>query len=117
MIKKATCPISESTRLKIYKHAFESYKANHTASFGRFGIEKGDRCLSMCNEISRATVELLGSYFIVNRTNFSEFFSYKPKTGWKTKTDYWWTLSIKRGGAARRLAVLERLSNGLSKDE
>lgn len=109
--------ISKTDRLRIYKRATKLYRAGYRTNVSAMGLEANDMCYGICGLIAAATVRELNISVTVTRQNFPEFYSYKPKHGWKKYPAYWWTLSIKRGGAARRMAVLDRLAKGLSKGE
>jgi hypothetical protein len=112
-------------RLEIYSKAYKLYYNNHvnTATSGLRKSVGGRRCLGMCQAMNAAIVEnsrcrlARKSYVILSRENFPEYFSYKPKTGWKKDTRFWWTPLIKNGGADKRMYVLNRLAMGLSKGE
>lgn len=117
MKKPKELKISKTERLQIYKRAAKLYRANYRTNFSALGLEANDTCYGICGKITAATLRELNIVVNVTRQNFPEFYSYKPKRGWKKYSDYWWTLSIKRGGAARRMDVLDRLAKGLSKGE
>lgn len=117
MKKPKELKISKTERLQIYKRAAKQYRANYRTNISALGLEANDMCYGICGTIAAATVRELNIAVAVTRQNFPEFYSYKPKHGWKKHSDYWWTLSIKRGGAVRRMDVLDRLAKGLSKGE
>ena len=117
MKKPKESKISKTERLQIYNRAAQLYRAGCRTNSSALGLEVNDVCYGICGKIAAATVRELNIDFAVTRQNFPEFYSYKPKHGWKKYSDYWWTLSIKRGGAARRMDVLDRLAKGLSKGE
>lgn len=120
MQKESGSCFPASVRLKIYREARDRFLADHRClraerelfiSGGRacYGM-----CRAMCDAIEKVTDRMMSSF---TPDNFPEYFSYKPKTGWKQDDQYWWTISIKNGGFKKRMTVLNRLADGLSKGE
>lgn len=51
-------------------------------------------------------------------SRFIDFYTeFKPKTGWKNDTRFWWSLNISKKCHMRRVAVLTALAKGKSKGE
>ncbi len=112
---------SVEERLAIYRKARNIYAKNHRNPDAEelFKISGKRACRGMCTVIEDAIKEVTGHTWWLgfDRANFPEYYSYKPKTGWKNHPAFWWTLSIKNGGFKRRMNVLNRLAKGLSKGE
>lgn len=111
---------SVEQRLAVYRAARDTYAKDHTNPRAEdfFNISGKRACLGMCKVIEDAVTDVLQYPWIgLTPHNFPEYYSYKPKTGWKQRNGFWWTLSIKNGGAKRRMEVLDRLAKGLSKGE
>lgn len=113
--------LSKSDRLLIYREALALYKSNWEMVGGTdsYRIQGDTACLGLCWVIHEACRRLgydIG-YRDLKKTVFPEWFSYKPKTGWKQNYDFWWTVSVKNGGYARRVDLLRRLAEGKSKGE
>jgi hypothetical protein len=115
MIKK----LSKKQRLAIYSRAYEIYLKTWRMEATCHKVDGGKACLGLCSPIGSAGYELaaLDPYGSINKQNFPEFFSYKPRTGWKNHPAFWWTISIKNGGYSKRLTILRRLADGKSKGE
>lgn len=106
--------LDKATRIKIYKKARKIYK--------REGLKGGNlgrnSCKGMCFALDQARRDVLRKTAIdhlLERRQFPEYFSYKPKTGWARDSRFWW--SVKTANGAKRLAILDRLCDGLSKGE
>jgi hypothetical protein len=112
---------SVEQRLAVYRAARDTYAKDHTNPRAEdfFNISGERACLGMCRLIRKAirTVADRNGVLSLNRVNFPEYFSYKPKTTWKKSPGFWWTISVKNGGAKKRMEVLDRLAKGLSKGE
>ena len=121
MINNSKSDFSEKERLAIYRKARDIYAADHdNDNMYRVWVHiTGNRaCLGMCRALRQALIRTInGAYANITPDNFPEYFSYKPKTGWKQDDQYWWTISIKNGGFKKRMTVLNRLADGLSKGE
>lgn len=110
---------SKEKRLSIYRKAYELYQSkNHNPNAeNEYRIFGKRACLGLCSVMTEAmSMHDVRSYHLTKQ-NFPEFFSYKPKTGWKKNHRFWWTLSDKKGGTAKRMDVLHRLSRGMSKGD
>ena len=108
---------------KYYTNIYLEYKPSHIDKKA-YAIMKKDvkmyyntfdqwsETYGMCTYIQSAN-----AFYNIRRSNYPEFFTYKPKTGWKSDTAYWFTRNVKRGGLAKRLAIMERLSHGKCKND
>lgn len=105
----------------IYREARNLYaeSSEYPATLTSINVVGNKACFGMCRLIRKAirTVADRNGVLSLNRVNFPEYFSYKPKTGWKQNPDFWWTISVKNGGAKKRMEIFERLAKGLSKGE
>lgn len=125
MQKDSNSIYSAEERLAIYREARDRYCINPAnpiaAELCRIVGNKG--CYGMCQALNasiRQFEENHGRRFklsILTKKNFPEYYSYKPKAGWNESNRFWWTLSIKNGGAKKRIEVFNRLAMGLSKGE
>lgn len=114
--------LTREQRLEVYKQAYEIFKEKPVNRIAEIYLPKkyvviDDLCYGMCHAIGKAQLRTGHIDIEIDRTNFPEFFSYKPKTSWKGNRDFWWSISKHSGGIDRRLKILERLSRGLSKGE
>lgn len=111
--------LTKKQRLKIYRKAYELYQENWKMIDSCHPVVGDVACLGLCSVIHTAArkLRLPIEYCELNKQTFPEWFSYKPKTGWKTHPLFWWTISAKNGGYAKRMDVLHRLSQGKSKGE
>lgn len=111
--------LTKNQRIEIYRRAREIYSKDWEMIGTGYKVVGGKACLGLCQVIRKAAYQLGYKvwYHELNAKNFPEWFSYKPKTGWKQYSDFWWTVSVKRGGLAKRLDLLTRLAEGKSKGE
>jgi hypothetical protein len=118
MQKDSISAFTVEERLVIYRTARDHYFIHHRSKKleRMFGIV-GNACSGMCKAMEDAlTILNLRRKSCFTRYNFPEYFSYEPSHCWKG-TAYWWTPSIKNGGFKRRMTILDRLAEGLSKGE
>lgn len=111
--------LTKNQRIGIYRRAREIYSKDWEMITTIYTVDEGKACLGLCSVIHKAAYQLgyKVEYRELNAKNFPEWFSYKPKTGWKQNSNFWWTVSVKRGGLAKRLDLLTRLAEGKSKGE
>ena len=108
-------------RMAIYQLArklyYDYYESTMNAQL--FQVDGGKACQGMCKamEVAMERLGFLQAHKNLTKANFPEYFSYEPKKGWKKHPVFWWTISIKNGGAKKRMAILDRLAEGLSKGE
>ena len=112
--------LSKEQRVRIYQEALRTFRImaerkNHK-----------EHVTGMCEHISRAVIklrfnrkDLVTRYSVdLTKSNFPEYFSYKPKRGWLDEcgdeSGYWWSTETPRG-RERRLKILEALAEGKDK--
>ncbi len=112
-------PIPEELRRTIYREARDYYArdCSNSEAAAVYKVPGKSCCLGMCSVLNLAMRANYISHYAINAKNFPEYFSYKPKTCWNKSNRFWWTISIKNGGAKKRLEILNRLAEGLSKGE
>jgi hypothetical protein len=107
--------LTKAQRLRVYCIAAALY-ADHVMK-----IEKNpkffDTCLGMCKFIDIGKSRVGFSRAEINKKNFPEYFSYKPKQTWKKDGRFWWSTKTSLGTAKRRLNILNRLELDMLKGE
>jgi hypothetical protein len=107
--------LSKKDRIRVYKRALTTYLVNLDNDISN----KNMYCDGMCKHINNAVYDLGfdGVYRACVAKAWPEYHSFKPKTGWKTDTRFWWSLNISKKCHMRRVAVLTALAKGKSNGE
>lgn len=126
-----TKALSKEQRIKVYCEALRTFR--------RMAAQKAHQksVTGMCLHIHEAIIKLKYNRIVpcsrvfdylyehdLNRKNFPEYFSFKPKSNFKLTsgyspsryTDYWWSIKTPNG-REKRIAIMEALAEGKSKGE
>ena len=107
--------LTKKNRIRVYKLARKMYVKDIANDLAH----KVAHCSGMCKYIDNAVYDL--GFGGVHRSYVAEawpeYYSFKPKKGWKSNPNFWWSLDISRKCHMRRVAVLTALAKGKSKGE
>jgi hypothetical protein len=109
-------PLTDEQRLRIYRKALDLYKKNNDRILANGWHNECDgMCASLDAAMDLLQISRNSRTRYIEKVNFPEYYSYKPKTCWKPNHTYWITRKFNRGGDTKRIAILTACAEGKSK--